>query len=349
MVFTPNYTFEGEPPLGETMSVADGVHWLRMPLPFKLNHINLWLIEDGDGWVIVDTGIKRSEVQEAWERIFQDTMQGRPVTRVIVTHFHPDHAGLAGWLVERFDAPLLMPLTEWTFGRMLAMDGGEQTLQSYRRFYHRAGFTDEMMETVTRRLGGYGKNVAPIPAAMHRIADSDEILIGGKTWQVIVGRGHSPEHACLYCAELDVLISGDQVLPKISPNVSVWPQEPDGRPLGLFMDSLRKIDAAIPGDPLVLPSHNWPFRGLHARIADLLAHHEERLEETAAVLTEPMTGVDVLRHLFDRELDEHQTFFAIGETLAHLHMLMDRGQAIRTADAAGVDRYRLAPQEPQET
>ncbi len=339
MTFEPDYIFDGEPTIGDTMQVARGVHWLRMPLPFKLNHINLWLLEDGDGWAIVDTGICRDDVKSAWEQIFAGTMAGRPVTKVIVTHFHPDHAGLAGWLTERFDVPLLMPLTEWTFGRMLSMDGGAHTMAAYERFYRRAGFTPEMMDTVTKRLGGYGKAVAPIPASMTRISDGDTIRVGDQEWRMIVGRGHSPEHACLYCAELDVLISGDQVLPRISPNVSVWPQEPDGRPLTLFMESLRRLGDEVPGDPLVLPSHNWPFKGLHARIHDLLTHHEDRLEETMACLRSPLTGVDVLRHLFDRELDEHQTFFAIGETLAHLYMLIDRGQVIRKQNDDGVDVF----------
>lgn len=340
MAYTPNYVFEGEPALGETMQVAPGIHWLRMPLPFKLDHINLWLLEDGDGWTAVDTGVCTDDVKSAWETLFTGTMQGRELKRVVVTHFHPDHAGLAGWLTERFDVPLVMPLTEWTFGRMLSLDGKDETMAAYHAFYQRAGFTSEMMETVSRRMGGYKKIVSPIPVSLQRISDGEQIEIGDNQWRMIVGRGHSPEHACLYCDELDVLISGDQVLPKISPNISVWPQEPDGRPLALFLESLERLGKEIPGDPLILPSHNWPFKGLHERLDDLIQHHRERLDETYAALSEPSTGVEVLHRLFKRELDEHQTFFAIGETLAHVFHLLSEGRATRERREDGVDLFQ---------
>ncbi len=339
MTYTPDYVFEGEPALGTTMEVAPGVHWHRMPLPFKLDHINLWLIEDGDGWTAVDTGICKDDVKAAWQQLFDGIMGGRPLKRVIVTHFHPDHAGLAGWLCEKFDVPLVMPMLEWTFGRMLWMDSAATTLDTYRKFYRRAGFTQEMMDAVSGRLGGYGKNVAPIPAALLPIADGDKIQIGVHDWEMIVGHGHSPEHACLYCVDLDVLISGDQVLPKISPNISVWPQHPEARPLALFLDSLSRIGARVPSEPLILPSHNWPFRGLHARLADLTQHHDERLDETADAIRSPGTGVDVLKQLFTRELDQHQMFFAIGETLAHLHHLIEDGRATRTPGPDGADIF----------
>lgn len=342
MTYKPDYVFEGEPALGETMLVAPGIHWLRMPLPFALNHINLWLLEDGDGWTIVDTGICMDDVKAAWETLFAGVMGGRPVKRVIVTHFHPDHAGLAGWLTERFGVPLLMPLTEWTFGRMLSLERDGQSLGAYSTFYRRAGFSAEMMATVSRRLGGYGKIVSTIPSAIERIADGDNIDINGRSWRMIVGRGHSPEHACLYCETADVLISGDQVLPRISPNVSVWPQEPEGQPLALYLETLARLHGDIAGDPLVLPSHNWPFKGLHGRLEDLQAHHAERLDETLDALHAPSSAVEVLRRLFTRELDEHQTFFAIGETLAHLHHLMADGRVVRSSDADGIDVFARA-------
>ena len=342
MSFVPEYLFEGEPPLGETIEVAPGLHWLRMPLPFKLNHINLWLLEDGDGWTIIDTGICTDEVKAAWQTLFSGTMAGRPVQRVIVTHFHPDHVGLAGWLTDTFEAPLHMPLTEWAFGRMLAGCDPADSAGQYDSFYQRAGFTPDMMETVGRRIGGYGARISTIPTAFHRLSEGDDLLIGDRTWRVIVGRGHSPEHACLYCAADDILISGDQVLPKISPNVSVWPQEPDGRPLGQFLASLDHIAEQIGGDPMVLPSHNWPFRGLHARLQDLQDHHMDRLEETLATLDAPRCALDVQQALFKRPLDEHQMFFAIGETLAHLHHLMHQGRVTRSTGGDGIDLFSRA-------
>ncbi len=342
MSFKPDYPFDGEPARGTTKQVAPGVHWLRMPLPFKLNHINLWLLEDGDGWAVVDTGICTDEVKALWEQIFDGTMAGRPVKRVVVTHFHPDHAGLAGWLTARFDAPLVMPLTEWTFGRMLSLDDRGISLPAFRAFYHKAGFDADMMESVAKRLGNYARVVSTFPATYRRIADGDGIEIGGRRWRMIVGRGHAPEHACLYCDELDVMISGDQVLPRISPNVSVWPQEPEGRPLALFLETLQRIGREVTGDPLVLPSHDWPFKGLHGRLDDLTSHHDDRLDETLAACAEPSTGVDILCRLFKRELDEHQMFFAIGETLAHLHHLVDQGRVSVSLGADGADRFVAA-------
>lgn len=342
MTFKPEYPFDGVPELGNTMEVAPGIHWLRMPLPFKLDHINLWLLEDGDEWVIVDTGICRDEVKDAWKNLFQGTMGGKGVSRIVVTHFHPDHAGLAGWLSDEFDAPLIMPLAEWSFGRMIWLDAGDHSLDQFRAFYHRAGFSEEMMGTVSRRIGGYKHVVAPIPAAFNRISDGDTLEIGGRSWRMIVGRGHSPEHACLYCEEADVLISGDQVLPRISPNVSVWPQEPNGRPLELYLETLGRIGREIDGNPLVLPSHDWPFYGLHPRLEDLIAHHHERLDETFEALEQSKTGVEVLRQLFSRPLDEHQTFFAIGETLAHLYYLVGDGRARSKPNDDGVDIYERA-------
>lgn len=346
MAFQPDYAFDGEPPIGETWEVAPGVRWLRMPLPFKLDHINLWMLEDGDGWTIVDTGINTEETRDAWERVFVNTLDGKPVKRVIVTHFHPDHVGLAGWLTTKFNVPLWMPYTEWSTGRMLSFETGQTAGDVFHTFYKAAGFTGERLAQVDRRVGRYGGNISPIPAAIRRIGHGDDIAIGGHSWRVIEGNGHSPEHACLYCPDLGVLISGDQILPKISPNVSVWPQEPEGDPLARFLSSLERF-RGLPADTLVLPSHNWPFRGLLERLDDLADHHVERLDEAQAACADRdavggATAVDVLEHLFKRELDTHQMFFAIGESLAHLHHLMTQGRVRRETDALGVYRFRVS-------
>ncbi|MDA1089260.1 MAG: MBL fold metallo-hydrolase [Proteobacteria bacterium] len=332
-VYIPDYAYDAAPEPGETVEVAPGVHWLRMPLPFKLDHINLWLLddsdEDGEGWAIVDTGIARDEVKAAWETVFDAHFtETKPLKRVIVTHFHPDHMGLAGWLTRRFGVPLWMPREEWTQARMLCLDTDETFGAASRRFYHGAGFDAEMMAAAEARGGGYAKSVSRVPGSFIRIQDGDCLRIGRQTWRTIVGTGHAPEHACFYCEDLDVLISGDQVLPKISPNVSVWPQEPESNPLALFLESLDYFRKIGP-NPLVLPSHNLPFHGLDARLGDLSDHHAERLDFTLAVVAKPLTGVEVMRQLFQRKLDTHQTFFAIGETLAHLHYLMGQGKIRR--------------------
>ncbi len=339
--YKPDYPFDREPGPGDSLEVAPGVHWLRMPLPFKLDHINLWLLDDGEGWTAVDTGINTGEVKDAWRLVAGRLFAGKPLKRIVVTHFHPDHLGLAGWLAEAHEAPLWMPLAEWTHGRMLSMDTADTIGEEFLAFYRRAGFDEDQIEVARGRLGRYGKAVSKIPTSFRRIAEGEVIDIGGRDWRVVVGTGHAPEHACLYCRELNVLISGDQVLPRISPNVSVWPQEPDADPLRLFLQSLRTFHS-LPEDVLVLPSHDWPFRGLHGRLDDLAYHHRERLDETLAACARPAAATEVLKRLFSRPLDDHQLFFAIGETLAHLHRLLGEGALERRLGSDGVYRFGRA-------
>ncbi len=338
-MYTPDYPFEGEPAAGETIEVAPGVLWLRMPLPFKLNHINLWLLDDGDGWAIVDTGVASDDIKVAWQAIEDRHFKDKPPSRVIVTHYHPDHVGLAGWLCERYGVGLSMTLGEWTQARLSSLETAESRGPGYREFYRATGFDEAMLALVDGRAGSYKRLVSAVPGSFLRLFEGDEIDIGGRAWRLIVGQGHAIEHACLYCEDLGVLISGDQILPKITPNVSVGPQEPFADPLGLFLSGLDKF-AGLAADTLVLPSHNWPFRRLAERLDDMRAHHEERLEATMVACAEPATGVDILKHLFTRELDNHQLFFAVGESLAHVHHLVATGRAERMIGADGVHRFR---------
>ena len=319
--------------------VAPGVLWLRMPLPFALNHINLWALEDEDGWTLVDTGISDDITRGLWEQLFAGPLAGRKVVRLIVTHYHPDHAGLAGWLSERFGVELWMTRAEWLYARMLRSDTDAAMIEGQAAFYLQAGASAEYIEGVRRAGAVYAERVSTIPRVYRRIHGGDEINIGGRRWRVVIGLGHAPEHACLFCAEENLLIGGDMVLPRITPNVSVWANEPEANPLADFLSSLRGI-RALPAETLVLPSHNEPFRGLHERIDEVGHHHEERLEKLASLIEEPRTAMDVARGLFTRPLDQHQTGFAIGETLAHIHMLCDRGGATREAGADGAWRYR---------
>jgi glyoxylase-like metal-dependent hydrolase (beta-lactamase superfamily II) len=335
------YAFEGVPATAETREVAPGVHWHRMPLPFKLDHINLWLLEDGDGWTAVDTGIARPEVRDAWERIFATRLAGKPLKRVIVTHFHPDHVGLAGWLRERTGAEVWMPLAEWAFARMLTLDQTDATHAAAVEFYRVAGFDAAQLAAANGRRGRYAQSVSPIPLAIRRYREGETIMVGGRGWRVIVGLGHSPEHACLWCGELKVLISGDQILPRISPNIAVWPHEPDANPLALYLESLGKF-RGLPDDTLVLPSHDRPFRGLAWRLDELADHHRSRLQRTWDACAAPASGTDVLRNLFARELDSHQLMFAIGEALAHVHWLASEGALTRESRADGVRLFRQA-------
>ena len=239
-----NYAFDDKPGMGETMPVAPGIHWLRMPLPFALNHINLWLLEDGDGWIIVDTGLGGDDSKAVWENVFTDTMQGRSVNHIVVTHMHPDHVGCAGWLTDRFDVDLWMTRAEYLLCRVLVADTGRDAPEEGVEFYTAAGFPPEAIERYTKIFGFFGRMVEPLPESFKRLTANFRAPIGDCEWQVIVGRGHSPEHACLFNERLNVLISGDQVLPTISSNVSVYPTEPEANPLQGWLESLAEIKAA---------------------------------------------------------------------------------------------------------
>ncbi len=326
------------PGRGETLPIAPGVWWLRMPLPFALDHINLWLLEDGPGWTIVDAGYAMPETQAAWEQIFSQCLGERPVTRIIVTHFHPDHIGLAAWLAERWRAPLWITEKEWLYARVMSR-GSDDFGPLRRDFARRAGLDAASSELFGDREKSYRRGVPTVPPAFRRIADGMSFAIGGREWRVIVGEGHAPELAMLYCAEAGVLISGDQVLPRISPNISVQAHEPAGDPLAQYLTSLAKLRAAVPAETLVLPSHNLPFFGLYARIDELAAHHRARCEELVAALDRPRSAVDLLPVLFRRPLDQHQTAFALGEALAHLRYLESSGMIARVPGPDGVDYF----------
>ncbi len=323
---------------GETLAIAPGVHWLRMPLPFALDHINLWLLEDSAGWTIVDTGYAMAQTKELWEQIFAERLGGLPVTRVIVTHYHPDHIGLADWLARHWQVSLWVTEKEWLFARVMS-HGAEDFAPVRRRFARRAGLDDAEAELFSERENSYRRGVPSVPASFQRISDGTAIEIGGRKWRVIVGEGHAPELACLYCAQTGVLIAGDQVLPRISPNISVQAHEPDGDPLARYLASLVKLRDVVPPETLVLPSHNLPFFGLHSRIESLAAHHRARCDEVIAACGIPKTALEIVKVLFRRALDRHQMGFALGEALAHLNFLMYEGALDRVRGGDGVDRF----------
>ena len=328
------------PEPGDIKNVAPGIWWLRMPLPFQLNHINLWLIDEKDGWTIVDTGINTQDTRDLWEKIFAEKLGGKPVTRVIATHLHPDHVGLAGWLCERWDAPLYMTLGEY-MSAVAARNDIVENEDVRAAHLARNGVPAEKVPLFHRHKGGYAKGVAPLPPAYRRLIHAHPVTIGGHRWDVIVGRGHAPEHASLWCPELNVLIAGDQVLPKISTNVGVWPNEPLADALTWFLDGFSRF-RRLPADALILPSHGFPFIGLHTRLDQLVAHHDARLNDMATAIArrgaEGATGWDMVPVLFPRHLDNNQIVFAFGETLAHLHCLETRARVKRVV-VDGVHRF----------
>lgn len=324
------------------MQVAPGVLWLRMPLPLSLNHINVWALEDGDTWTIVDTGMQTAETAAAWQTAFAGALSGRPVGRVICTHMHPDHIGMAGWLTRRFDCQLWITRLEYVTCRMLAADTGREPPADAVRFYRAAGWGEDAIEDYKARFGGFGKHIHALPDSFRRISDGNEIEIGGRIWRAVIGRGHSPEHLCLHCPELALLISGDQVLPRITSNVSVFPTEPEADPLADWLASIAEMGRRVPDDVLVLPSHNEPFRALHARLGQLSAWHEDLLGRLRDALRQPRRVVDVFDVMFRRRVGLPLLTLATGEALAHLNHLIYRRIAARDLDTGGIAWYRAA-------
>ena len=331
----------GEPPVsGEIKQIKDGIYWLRMPLPFSLKWINLWLLRDDEGWTIVDTGIATEETRLLWRTIFETYLEGLPVKRVLITHMHPDHVGLAGWITRKYNAPLWMSRLEYLTCRTLVADTGRDAPDVAISFYRAAGWSEDALDTYRVRFGGFGKAVSRLPDAYKRMTDGDNIMVGGWPWLVITGCGHSPEHVCLFQSDLNVLISGDQILPRISSNVSVFPTEPDGDPMADWIKSCHKLKASLPADVLVLPSHNEPFIGLYRRLNDLIDNHESALTRLAAWIAEPKCAVDCFSPLFKRTIGSDLLGMATGEAITHLNCLIGRGQAVSYMNEHGVLMYK---------
>ncbi len=340
MAGKPDYPFD-RLEFGETLEVAAGIHWIRMPLPFALNHINLWLLADGDGWTVIDTGYNNDETLAYWETIFDRQLDGKPIRRIIVSHFHPDHASLAGWFAERWGAPIWMTYSEWMQAQLNRYGGPTADIDARMAFYAENGMEEEGIDGYRQTRPDFSKIILPLPVSFRRMMDGELFPIDGFNWQVITGAGHSPEHAALWCTERNILISGDQVLPRISTNVSLQCNEPDGDPLRLYLESLKKFRDVAP-DALVLPSHDRPFYGLHDRIDGLAEHHEKRLAAAHDACSEPQTACELIPHLFRRELDQHQLGFAIGEALAHANYLVTEGRLTKQRGPDGMIRYRQA-------
>ena len=332
------FPFAEPPAPGTVTEVAPDVFWLRMPLPYALDHINLWVLRDDEGWTLVDCGLSTDITRQHWEQVFGTLLGNAPVRRVVVTHYHPDHFGLAGWLTRRFGVELWMTEAEFLTAHAVCAEVAGYGVQGPAALFARHGLDETRLKTMGERGNAYKRTVSEPPAQIRRMMDGDALQIHGRHWHVIVGYGHAPEHAALYCEELGALISGDMILPRISTNVSVWPSEPNGDPLRQFLDSVARY-ATLPAPTLVLPSHGLPFHGLRTRAAQLAEHHAQRLAELLAVCTKPTTAAEVLPVLFQRKLDGHQIFFAMGEAIAHLNHLLHQGQLVSEQGPDGVIRF----------
>lgn len=339
------YPFAGPPGPGEAVAIAPDIRWMRLAMPIALDHINVYALRDGDGWAVVDTGLNLPATREEWDRLLEGPLEGRPVTRVICTHMHPDHIGLAGWLCRRFSAPLVMTRLEYVTARMLIADTGRPAPEEGAAFYRAAGWSEGQLEGYRTGYGGFGKAVAELPAGFIRMREGDRLSIGGREWRVVVGEGHSPEHACLWREDDGLVLGGDQILPKISSNVSVWPTEPDADPLGDWLASLERMKEVLPDDVLVLPSHGEPFRGVQTRLDALIRGHRTALRRLERALVRPCRAVDVFAALFARPVDDGVRGMATGESLAHLNYLLRRGRAERGRDRDGVDWWTAITKE----
>ncbi len=338
--FQPDYFAGTVPPApGGVHAVAPGVYWLRMPMPMALDHINLWLLEDGEGWTIVDCGLCNDTTRQAWEQVFEQHLQGRPVRRVVCTHLHPDHVGLADWLCRRWNAPLLMTQGEYLSARIIGAGLPPTDTAGLVEHFRVHGAQPAHLQALRARGNLYMQLVPSLPLTFQRLEAGQRLRIGAAEWQVIEGGGHSPEHAALWCSQQRLLIAGDLLLPRISTNVSVYPMEPESDALGRYLRSLDRFDA-LDAQTQVLPSHGLPFRGVHSRVRQLRAHHAERLLLLLqACAQRALSAADMIPLLFRRELDVHQLGFALGEAIAHAHRLWATGALSRRLDADGIIRF----------
>lgn len=338
---TLTFPFAAPPAPGEMIEIAPGLLWLRLPLPYRLDHVNIYLLRNEGGWTALDTGLGTDESKRIWEQALAGPLKGQGLRSLVVSHYHPDHVGLAGWLCERFGLEMAMPRPEYLLSLVLAHAPGDYGSDVYRPFYRRHGLDADATEIVLSRGHEYLRRTTGVPPSYHRIKHGDTLAIGERDFQVLTGGGHALEQAMLYRPAEKLFLVADQVIARISPNVSVHPMEADLDALGIYLASLRAIRAAVAPDVLVLPGHGLPFHGLHDRIEELIAHHAERCRLIAEACRDaPLSVAEIVPHLFTRTLDAHQTGFAFGEVLAHVNHMLGKGELQLETDKDGVDRYR---------
>lgn len=351
---TLDYPFDAPEATGY-IEVAEGIRWIRLPLPWSLDHINLYLIRDGGGWTLIDTGVQGQTCRAEWKTLFGTVLDHLPIVKIFVTHMHPDHFGLAGWLHEKFDCPLYMTKGEYDIANFLIDSASSVVPEYFVEHYILAGVSHEFEPMIRAHgFGGYSKGVSTPPSNYERLEDGQIHEIGGRKWQIIIGNGHSPEHACLFCLDEPLLISGDQVLPTISSNVSVHPRDPDvfeggvanDNPLAQWIACLdRFLD--IPGNPLILPAHGLVFRSLYGRLKSQKIRHTEQLMFLLERCKKPRSVLGTFTALYNRRLEGMDFMMAIGESLSHLHLLESVG-AIRRNEFEGKFIFETSSDEPAE-
>jgi glyoxylase-like metal-dependent hydrolase (beta-lactamase superfamily II) len=334
------YLHETPPEPGVPLTIAPGVKWVRVPLPFVLNHVNCWLIDEGDGWTLVDTGADRPETRALWDQVIAEHLDGKPIHRLVVTHGHPDHVGLAGWLCEKLDIRLHMTLTEWLAPQVWRAQGLEPMREEEKRAFRRNGISERALAKLLESREATPFRNHPLPMSVIRLRDTQQISMGGRPWRILVNGGHAEEHASFHDEAGHVLIAGDQILSKITPVIGVFTSQPLGDPLSDYLASLKRL-AKLPAQTLVLPSHGLPFHGLHERIKQLEAHHDERLTALLGHMSGLQTGAELAKKLFNEAVAKGQLFMAMAETLAHANHLVTLGKVERVETVEAV-RFRRA-------
>ncbi|MBN9261836.1 MAG: MBL fold metallo-hydrolase [Hyphomicrobium sp.] len=343
------YLHESHPQGTETYQIAPGILWARLPLPFRLNHVNVWLLRDADGWTIIDTGADTADARAVWEALFTGPLADARVNRLVATHGHTDHVGLSGWLTERAgDVPFVSTLGEWMSAQVRIWDAqSKSATDGAQRFLTAHGCDDDTLASYRADRERTHALLGPLPITLTRLRDGDTIRFGERDWEVIVAGGHAIEHASFWCAEDRILIAGDQILSRISPMIGVFPAMPEADPLADYLASLPRFKA-LPADALVLPSHGLPFYGLHARADQLARHHELRLDDLGRLMDRPRVAMELARGLFARAVAEGQGRLALAETLAHANYLVGRGRAVRTKAPDGRILYGRAEEPDSE-
>ena len=328
------FPYPGTPSAGSVEEIAPGLLWARLPLPFRLNHVNVWLLEEDDGWTVIDTGCSTPEILAAWEKLLAGPMGGKPVRRVVATHGHVDHIGLSGWMVERYDADFVGTFAEWIWARLSHTRDVPGSSATHKKYLVRHGFDASVADRLVGSRNRFIDLSSTLPGFITEIRDGGEVRLGNRDWQVIVTRGHAFEHASFFDRASGILIAGDHLLPKITPVIAVYEMMPQDDPLGDYLQSFPRF-ADVPADVLVLPSHGIPYRGIHERIAELRGHHRKRLDATAEFLREPHTALELSRAMFPHVEGPDNIGFALGETLAHINHLVNGGSVLQRPDGEG--------------
>ncbi len=340
------FPWEAGPGPGETIEVAPGMLWFRLPLPMKLDHVNAYALDDGDGWTIVDTGFDSRRTRQVWAELLAGPLAGKPITRLIVTHHHPDHIGLAGWFQRQHGTELITTRTAWLFARMLRLDEQMVPVDETLAFWRAAGMEPEIFARRAReRPFNFADIVAEMPLGFRRIKEGDVIRAGGRDWDVRIGNGHAPEHATLWSRGCDLVLGGDQLLATISPNLGVYATEPEADPVGEWLESCARLTPFARDTQLVLPGHKLPFTGLPARMRQLVDNHHRALERLLDFLDRPRSAAQCFPPLFRRRIGEEEYGLALVEAVAHLNHLLATGRVTRRRDPQGAWQWQRRAQD----